>query len=328
MLLFMVFLAGFYLQKETYKIMPYIIETNKLSKSFGQQWALWGVDLKVEKGKTTGLVGPNGAGKTTLFSLLCGFLKPSKGSLKILGHEPDSPALRSRISILPQDASLLKVLPVGKQLAMLAQLQGFNKKQAKQESLRVLEMVNLASSRNKTAEQLSHGMLKRIAIAQAFMGSPELILLDEPTAGLDPETTDNIKSVIRTLSGKTTIIISSHNLEVIEDLCQQVIILKKGRLHSYDKISDLTARTQAITFRLETDPEESIKDIFAGLKIVTNIKLGTKGQHRLVVFFKEEKTQIAEIEILKCLAQANIPYREMIRGERLQESVTDKLSQS
>jgi len=302
-----------------------IIETQKLAKSFGDQWALYGVDLKVKKGVTTGLVGPNGAGKTTLFSLLCGFLKPTKGSIKILGHNPDHAALRSRISILPQDAILLKAIPVGKQLAMLAELQGFNKKQAQEESKRVLSLVNLYSSRNKNADQLSHGMLKRIAIAQAFIGSPELILLDEPTAGLDPNTTDSIKSVIRTLGGSTTIIISSHNLEVIEDLCQQVIILKKGRLHSHEKIADMTARTKALTFRLEQDPEESVKDIFANLSMVTEVKLGKKGQHRLVVHFKDETDQMAEIEILKCLAQANIPYREMIRGERLQETVADRL---
>lgn len=305
--------------------MSNIIETKSLAKSFGDQWALYGINLNVKKGITTGLVGPNGAGKTTLFSLLCGFLKPTKGNINILEHSPDDAALRGRISILPQDASFLKTLPVGKQLAMLAELQGFKKPEAQAESLRVLKLVNLASSRNKNADQLSHGMLKRIAIAQAFIGSPELILLDEPTAGLDPNTTDNIKSVIRSLKGQTSMIISSHNLEVIEDLCEEVIILKKGRLHALEKIADLTVRTKALTFRLEQDPDETIRDIFAGLDIVTDVKLGHKGQHRLVVHFKENEDQMAELEILKCLAQAKISYREMIRGERLQETVADRL---
>jgi len=302
-----------------------IIETKKLAKSFGKQWALFDINLQVEKNITTGLVGPNGAGKTTLFSLLCGFLKATKGSIKILEHDPDHSQLRNRISILPQDASLLKSLPVVKQLSMLAELQGFNKKQALSEANRVLKLVNLSTSANKNADQLSHGMLKRIAIAQAFIGSPELILLDEPTAGLDPSTTENIKSVIRSLSGKTTIIISSHNLEVIEDLCQRVIILKEGRLHSHEKIADMTARTKVLTFRLENDPEENIKDVFADLSLVTDVKVGKKGQHRLIVHFKDEASQMAEIEILKCLAQADIAYREMIRGERLQETVADRL---
>jgi len=303
-----------------------IIITEKLAKSFGNQWALYDINLSVKKDITTGLVGPNGAGKTTLFSLLCGFLKPTKGSVKILGHNPDDPELRSRISILPQDASFLKTVSVGKQLAMLAELQGFEKKKAKSEAIRVLEMVNLASSANKTADQLSHGMLKRIAIAQAFMGNPELILLDEPTAGLDPGTTDSIKSVIRQLSSKTTIIITSHNLQVIEDLCKEIIILKEGRLHSLEKIADLTARTKALTFRLEEDAPVDIKKIFSSLETVTDVKIGKVGQHRIVVYFKsDEKQQIAEIQILTCLANAGINYREMVRGERLQESVADRL---
>ncbi len=302
-----------------------IIKTNDLAKSFGNQWALYGINLTIKKGVTTGLVGPNGAGKTTLFSLLCGFLKPTKGTIKILGHNPDHADLRSKISILPQDAILLKAIPVGKQLSMLAELQGYKKQQAIEESDRVLELVNLSASRNKNADQLSHGMLKRIAIAQAFIGSPDLILLDEPTAGLDPSTTDGIKAVIRSLSGKTSIIISSHNLEVIEDLCQQVVILKEGRLHSHEKIADMTARTKALTFRLEKDPDNNIKEIFAELTMVTDVKLGKQGQHRLVVHFTDETGQMAEIEILKCLAQAGISYREMIRGERLQETVADRL---
>lgn len=302
-----------------------IIKTTQLGKSFGDQWALYNVDLTIKSHMTTGLVGPNGAGKTTLFSLLCGFIKPSKGSVRILGCDPDDSALRGRISILPQDASLLKTIPVGKQLSMFAELQGFKKKDATKESQRVLELVNLLSSRNKTPDQLSHGMLKRISIAQAFIGEPELILLDEPTAGLDPTTTDGVKSVIRSLSERTTMIITSHNLEVIEDLCKEIVILKKGRLHSHDKIADLTSRTQALTFRLEQDLEESQILELKKLEIVTNIKLGKKGQHRLVVYFNEASDQMAEITVLKCLAESQIKYREMIRGERLQESVTDKL---
>lgn len=301
-----------------------IIETKNLAKSFGNQWALYNIDLAVQKNVITGLVGPNGAGKTTLFSLLCGFLKPTKGSIQIMGHNPDHTRLRGRISILPQDAILLKNIPVGKQLAMLAELQGYNKKQAIEESNRVLTLVNLKSSQDKHTDQLSHGMLKRIAIAQAFIGSPDLILLDEPTAGLDTSTADGIKSVIRNLSGKTSIIISSHNLEVIEDLCMQIIILKEGRLHSCEKIADMTARTKALTFKLEEDADTSIIEALTKLPNVTNVKLGKKGQNRLVVHFNDDG-KMAEIEIIKALAQADISFREMIRGERLQETVADRL---
>ncbi len=302
-----------------------VIITQKLSKHFGPVKALDQVDLSVQKGTTTGLVGPNGAGKTTLFSLLCGFLKPTAGEIKILGHKPDSAAIRGRISILPQDASLLKSLPVGKQLAMLAELQGLDKKSAHNEAIRVLKLVNLYESFNQLPERLSHGMLKRVAIAQALMGSPEIIMLDEPTAGLDPNTSDAIKSVIRQMGKTATIIISSHNLEVIEDLCEKIIILKKGRLHSHEVVADLTARTQALTFKLEKDPDPDVAVIFKDLPLVTEVKLGQAGQHRMVVYYNDDDNPMAEIEVIKCMAIAGISYREMVRGERLQDTVSDRM---
>lgn len=301
-----------------------VIQTTQLGKNFGPTQALVDINLDVIAGMTTGLVGPNGAGKTTLFSLLCGFLKPSAGSIKVLGHAPDSPSIRGRISILPQDASLLKSLPVGRQLSMLAELQGMNRPAALEEAKRVIKLVNLYESFNQVPERLSHGMLKRIAIAQAFIGSPEIIMLDEPTAGLDPNTTDSIKSVIRQLGKQASIIISSHNLEVIEDLCQQIIILRKGRLHSHEAVAELTARTKALTFKLEADPPEQVEQLFKQLTAVTDVKTGAPGQHRLVVRFNDEQDPMAEIEIIKCLATAGIAYREMVRGERLQDSVAER----
>lgn len=303
----------------------HVIETRQLTKHFGPTKALDGIDLTVEKGTTTGLVGPNGAGKTTLFSLLCGFLQPTSGHIKILGHRADSSAIRSRISILPQDASLLKSLPVGKQLSMLAELQGMNKKTAQSEAVKVLKSVNLYESFNQMPEQLSHGMLKRVAIAQALMGSPEIVLLDEPTAGLDPNTSDAIKSVIRQMNKKCTVVISSHNLEVIEDLCEKIIILKKGQLHSHETVADLTARTKALTFKLDQDPDENVKLIFKELPLVTDVKLGQSGQHRMVVYFNDSENAMAEIEIIKCMAAAGVSYREMVRGERLQDTVSDRM---
>ncbi|MGJ8664513.1 MAG: ABC transporter ATP-binding protein, partial [Marinicella sp.] len=188
------------------------IEVKNLSKKYGQQFALNDVTLDIKTNITTGLIGPNGAGKTTLMSLICDFIHSTQGDVQVLGHQAHSAALKGRVTILPQDARFLKSLSIKKQLAMLAELQGFDAKAAHQESLRVLELVDLRQAQNKLPEHLSHGMLKRCAIAQALIGNPELILLDEPTAGLDPSTTDSIKAVIKNLQNKATIVISSHNL--------------------------------------------------------------------------------------------------------------------
>ena len=122
----------------------------------------------------------------------------------------------------------------------------------------MLQMVLLADAAEKTPETLSHGMLKRIAIAQAFLGAPELVLLDEPTAGLDPATASAMKNLIRSLDKERTFIVSSHNLQDIEELCGSVVILDRGKIVEHRKVSELVGRTSCLTFRLEADPPAAI----------------------------------------------------------------------
>ncbi len=275
------------------------IKTQGLSKVFGQQYAVQAVDLNIKSHITTGLIGPNGAGKTTLMSLICGFLKPSAGTVSVLGYPPMASELKGRFSILPQDARFLKSLSIKVQLTMLAELQDFDKKAARKEALRVLDLVDLIEAQNKLPEQMSHGMLKRCAIAQALIGNPELILLDEPTAGLDPSTTDSIKAVIKNLQNKATIIISSHNLAVIEDLCQEVIILNKGKLHAHHSIDQIVVKQEALTLKLAEHPTvEQIAQLkTAGM--VKDIKVGKPGSCLMVVYYDPQQTESIEIKNVK-----------------------------
>jgi len=304
--------------------MDTIIRTTKLSKSFAEKKVLKNISLSINKGASIGLVGHNGAGKTTLFSLLCGFLKANSGEIEILGTIPASPTLSGRLSILPQDASFIAGLQVGKQLTMLAELQGYSSKEAAKEARRVLEIVDLSKEWQQLPEKLSHGMLKRVAIAQAFIGKPELILLDEPTAGLDPESAKKIRDLIRKKQQEITFVISSHNLEDIEDLCEQVLILKSGELTHHEKIANLTARENVLTFKMEKELPDNIEQIFSSIPQVSKIKKGKQGERKLVVYCQSsENDTLLEIEILKCLANANLAYREMVRGERLADKVSD-----
>ena len=299
------------------------VRVENLSKTFNYTRAVVDVTFALANGVNTGLVGPNGAGKTTLFSLLCGFLRPTRGNIEVLGYPPHHPALRGRVAILPQLAGFLPGVAVVRQLAILASLQGFSRHQARTEAHRVLDLVRLPAAAAQTPEELSHGMLKRVSIAQAFIGTPELVLLDEPTAGLDPQTAIQIRRVIRQLGGETTFIISSHNLAVIEDLCHDILILDRGKLTYHEDIAGLTGRTQTLTFHLESDPPSDVEALFTALPWITRIEVGQPGQNRLVVRFSGGKEQPVEIEILKCLAGGGIKYREMIRGERLEDKVAD-----
>jgi len=301
----------------------FAITSRQLSKQYGAQFAVHNLDVEIKKNITTGLIGPNGAGKTTLMSLICGFIKPSGGEVEVLGHEPDAADLKSRVSILPQDAHFLKSLSVKVQLTMLAELQGFSKQAARKEALRVLDLVDLIEAQNKLPEQMSHGMLKRCAIAQALMGEPELILLDEPTAGLDPSTTDNIKAVIKNLQNKATIIISSHNLAVIEDLCHEVVILDKGKLHAHREIDQIVVKQQALTLKLSDHPTAEQITQLKSTEWIKDIKVGKPGSCVMVVYYDPQQTDSIEISLLQSLKQMNMGYREFTKGERLQEYMTD-----
>jgi ABC-2 type transport system ATP-binding protein len=305
-----------------------LLETKGLGRDFGGTRALNAVDLTLDAGAPIGLVGPNGAGKTTLFSVVCGFLRPTRGSVHVFGRPPLHRDLHGRVGILPQDAAFVKGVPVASQLAMLAELQGFGRKQARAEAARVLDMVLLADAASKAPEMLSHGMLKRIAIAQTFMGTPELVLLDEPTAGLDPATASHIKNLIRSLDRQRTFIVSSHNLDDIEELCGSVVILDRGKIVEHRKVADLIARTSCLTFRLEADAPAGLDAKLAALPNVTRVDLGRPGERKLAVHYRDggdggaggNATQIA---VLQALAAAGVAMLEMSRGQSLQDKVIE-----
>jgi ABC-2 type transport system ATP-binding protein len=303
-----------------------MIRTEGLGRDFGGTRALDRIDLTLEAGAPIGLVGPNGAGKTTFFSVLCGFLRPTRGKVEVLGRPPLHRDLHGRVAILPQDAAFVKGVPVQSQLAMLAELQGFSAAAARAEAARVLKMVLLADAGRKPPDALSHGMLKRIAIAQAFLGAPELVLLDEPTAGLDPATASEMKSLIRSLDKERTFIVSSHNLQDIEELCGSVVILDRGKVVEQRKVSELVARTSCLTFRLEADPPDTIVGKLTSVPLVTRVELGRPGERRLAVHFRDQGEgggNTTQIAVLQTLTAAGIGMIEMTRGQSLQDKVIE-----
>ena len=218
--------------------MSTLIECRGLTKRYGRTQALAGVDLSLERGAPIALVGPNGAGKTTLFSMLCGFVRPSSGDVRVLGEPAGAAVLRGRIGALPQDASLAPGFPVRSQLVQLARLQGFARPAARAEADRVLERVRLVEAAGNVPESLSHGMRKRISFAQALIGSPELLLLDEPTAGVDPPNVRVIHALIRELGDEVDFLISSHNLDELERLTERVVTLEGGRVSARGELAD------------------------------------------------------------------------------------------
>ncbi len=201
-----------------------------VTRSFGSTRALDGLDMEVPRGSICGFVGPNGAGKTTTMAIATGLLMPDSGIVDILGQGPFDATLHSgRVSLLPQDCRLNPHTSIRNLLIHLARLQGMSRSQARKDCARLLEAVALEERANRSLRTLSHGMKRRLYVAQAFLGNPELVLLDEPMAGLDPQIVVRIRDLMFMHRGSCTLLVSSHVLWELETFCDHMIFLDSGR---------------------------------------------------------------------------------------------------
>jgi ABC-2 type transport system ATP-binding protein len=229
-----------------------------ISKRFGAQRALDGVTFDVPAQSAFGLLGPNGAGKTTLFSIVASFLKPDAGRIEVLGRDPARISeLAGRLTILPQDAEFQRNTPIVEQLTFFRMLDGRDRAAAERDARECLTLVGLDDYAKRSARTLSHGMQKRLGIAQAFLGNPDVILLDEPTAGLDPANARQIRDLVTDLRKRATVVVSSHNLAEIQELCDHVAILDRGRLVTSGAVADLTAASRELDLRLSRPLEDA-----------------------------------------------------------------------
>ena len=297
-----------------------IIQCQQLSHFYTGKAALNNVSFDIVAGEPVGLVGPNGAGKTTLMNVLCGFIRPTSGTVSLFGHKPGEPELSGQLSALPQDARLDPTFSIGEQLHFFARLQGFSSKEANNEAIRVLDAVALKDSFKEKPVALSHGMSKRVSIAQALIGSPQLILLDEPTAGLDPVNTRNIRSIISELSPKTTFIISSHDLAELGRLCQQILLLDNGIMNSMElNTAGNDSPTRFFTIQMEPCPASELINkikLLAGVLHVSNPQ-----KNEFIVEYNPEIESKMDLKIIGCITDNNWQYRQFSQGKTLEEKL-------
>ena len=291
-----------------------IITTQGLSKHYGSVKALDSLDLSLESGEPIALIGPNGAGKTTLLSLLCGFIRPSAGTAQVLGHNVGSKALSGKLSALPQDAHLDPRFSIQRQLTLFAKLQGLAGADAKKEVHRVLDAVQLAESGVKKPGELSHGMRKRVSLAQALIGKPDLILLDEPTAGIDPPNVKIIRDLVRNESKNATFVISSHNLDELEKLCGSVVYLSAGKLVESGPL-DATSEDGFLTIRLPSVPEDQFIRECSKLAGVLGVQRQAQGDYLI----HQTEGHAVDQALLLMLAKNGWRYRHLIKGRSLEE---------
>ena len=297
-----------------------VVAITEVTKKFGMVTALDGVSLKVPEHSVFGVLGPNGAGKTTLFSVMAGFFPPTDGEIEILG-EKDRELLKGRFSILPQDALFQSNIPIIDQLTYFLRLMGRSKREAVAQTVRALEMVELTDVMYGESSTLSHGMYKRLALAQAFLGDPELIILDEPTAGLDWQSAKQIRELVKKLKAEATIIVSSHNMDEMRELCDHVAILNHGKLVKEGPVDEVTGVSYAVNCVLSRElAAEEIERILAGGGIERLEKTGEAAY--AISFFaslSKENVDAALKGFFTFLTEHNAFIRSLVEKNKLED---------
>ncbi len=301
------------------------IECKSLSKRFGNIAALDGLDLDIDISEPTGLVGANGAGKSTLFAILCGFILPTNGTVRVLGAHAQHASLKGKLAILPQDTNMYSGFSVYTQLCHYARLQGFNKRAARQEVDSVLEQVGAASLAKQFPETLSFGQRKKVFLAQSLIGSPQLILLDEPTSGLDPVVAHDVQQLLQQLSHKYSLFISSHNIAEIEGLCRNIVVLNHGKVSKTGTISDLKRMHQCFRLRLDETPGVDIKDRITDLPGISSVEQEHADKRRFMIFYNEGSANQAQLEVLSELQKLGLGVEELSKGTALADEISSLL---
>ena len=288
------------------------IVTRSLVKRYGRGSALDGFSLAVPSRSVMGLVGRNGAGKTTWMMAVAGFVMPDSGKIDILGQGPfDASRHSGRISILPQDSELPLEARAEDLLVGYARLQGLSAAAAGKSATGLLKALNLGDRAKSTIRSLSHGMRKRVMIAQAFIGNPEVVMLDEPLSGLDPVEMDRMRAFILSRRGKQTIVVSSHHLDDIQKLCTHVAFIAAGRLERVSALEAITSKSGRVVYTLKSRPGDidSIAALVPGAVLSWNLEASTLTAEFDSSIPPEEANAAFVPALLKCGIVGIVPGR-------------------
>ena len=269
-----------------------MIEVDHLSKSYGNNVAVNDVSFNVGKGEILAFLGPNGAGKTTTMRILTGYLPATSGSARIAGFDvfEQSMEVRRRIGYLPETPPLYPDMSVRSYLEFVARIKGVPGDDIAKNVDRALGMANLEDRRDELIKRLSRGYRQRVGIAQAIVHNPEVVILDEPTVGLDPKQIIEVRNLIKGLAGEHTIILSTHILPEASQTCDRVVIINRGRIVAVDTPENLTTQLKgAERVRLEVGGEEdALRSAFETIEQVTKVEIESDGAGHLNAIVESE----------------------------------------
>ncbi len=254
-----------------------MIEIQGLTKHFGPIAAVAGIDLSVAKGEVLGFLGPNGAGKSTTMKMVTGYLAPTSGQVRICGHDVERQTIAAQrlIGYLPEGAPAYGDMTARQFLAFIAEVRGFKGAEAKQRAEAAIAKTELDPVLEQSIETLSKGFKRRVGLAQAILHDPPVLIMDEPTDGLDPNQKHAVRSLIRAMAPQKAIIVSTHLLEEVEAICTRAVIIDRGRVVADGTPNQLLARSRhhnAVTIALAPAQADSAKAKLKSMNAVVSVE--------------------------------------------------------
>lgn len=307
-----------------------MIKLENVTKKYGKFEALKGISFEVNEGEVVGLLGPNGAGKSTTMNMITGFIEPNEGTIIVNGFDIMKKSLKAKkqIGYMPENVPLYPELTVKEFVSYMAELKLVERKIRKQEVEEAIKETGLEDVKNKLIRNLSRGYKQRVSMAGALVGNPEVLILDEPTVGLDPKQIIEIRNLIKNLGKKHTVILSSHILSEISQVCEKVIILNKGKVVAIDTPENLEEKTkeQNILYITVEDKEEkmlSLKEKINDIEKLEMVKDNEDGTKQYKVISKSEKD--IRKSLFEILPKEGITIFELKKAETSLEDAFIKL---
>jgi len=310
-----------------------VIQVEQLVKRYGERTAVSGISFRIEPGEVVGFLGPNGAGKSTTLRMLTGYLEPSSGSIRIGGIDAlrDPIGARKQIGYLPESVPLYREMRVEEYLRYRARLKGVGRGQVSKRVDESLALANITDVRKRIIGQLSKGYRSRVGIADALVADPPVLVLDEPTAGLDPNQIRQVRDLVRSMAGKKTVILSTHILPEVESSCGRVLIINQGQIVGEGAPGELRTKGQgAQVLTLEGRGErERFEKVLKGVEGVTRIMdvaaLDNESPPLLQIRLEAQAGPVDE-RIFKAVAAADLVLRSLKREQTSLEDVFASLT--
>lgn len=307
-----------------------MIKVQNVTKKYNKFLAVDNISFEIADGEIVGFLGPNGAGKSTTMNMITGFIEPTSGEIVVNGYDINQKPKQAKkqIGYMPENVPLYLELTVKEFVSYMADLKLVKRSEKKAEIARVIEITGLKDVQGKLIRNLSRGYRQRVSLAGALVGNPPILILDEPTVGLDPKQVIEIRNLIKSLGKEHTILISSHILSEISQMCNKIMIINKGKILRIDSTSEIEKQTTSSSEVIVTvdDPENKFKSIKKAISNISSIELIQDDSAEKVYNVKYKGEDIRKVLFKEC-AKEDITIIEMKKKENSLEEAFLKITE-